>query len=469
MRHSCGLVGIWSAKEINMPEQLFYPLFSLQHRGQESAGIAYLRDGVPVTYKDLGMVSSVLSHYLSESHPSRIGIAHVRYSTRGRNRLENAQPITVNCNKGWTSLVHNGTISNSRSLRRELFSEGSIFQTGTDSELILHLLSRSSRANFLEALREILRLLEGAFNLLILREDCLVAVRDPWGFRPLVLGGSEGGIVLASETCALDILQMAGRREVEPGELIVVDANGLRTDRFSGPAPKRHCIFELIYFARPDSVVFGQSVYATRERMGESLADDDPHPGDVVIPVPDSGISAAVGYANRSGLPLKMGLTRNHYTGRTFIQPSARDREFGVRMKLHPVTEVIRGRRVTLIDDSLVRGTTSGIIVKLLRDAGAAEIHLRLSAPEVKFPCHYGIDIPTEEELISNRMDPERVAHHIGADSVRFLPIDRLKLSVADPASCCYACFDGRNPCEQTGGEDGSHDIPAGRRRREKG
>jgi amidophosphoribosyltransferase len=462
------LVGICSVDEINMPERLFYPLFALQHRGQESSGITYVREGLPVTYKDLGMVFHVLSHYLAERHPSRMGIGHVRYSTQGKNRLENAQPITVNCNKGWVSLVHNGTLSNSASLRRELFSEGSIFQTGTDSELILHLLSRSARRDFLDALHEVLPLLEGAFNLLMLREGFLVAVRDPHGFRPLVLGRREGMTVLASETCALDILRIGGRRQVEPGELIMLDAHGLRSERFAVCERKRQCIFELIYFARPDSVVFGRSVYATRERMGQFLADDDPRRGDVVVPVPDSGISAAVGYANRSGTPLRLGLTRNHYSGRTFIQPDPRDREFGVRMKLHPVEQVIRGRRITLIDDSLVRGTTAGIIVKLLRDAGAREIHLRLSAPEVRFPCHYGIDIPTEEELISNRMDPDEVARHIGADSVRFLSVQRLAQSVENPGSYCYACFGGHSSVQKEGGEHESQDIPAGRRGRAK-
>ena len=450
MRHSCGLVGICADRDINIPKTLFFPLFSLQHRGQESCGISYLRRNQIVTYKDLGMVSQVLSRYLAEDHPSHLGIGHVRYSTQGGSRIENAQPITINSNKGQISLVHNGTISNSGSLREELFADGSIFQTTTDSELILHLLSRSRKRNFLDALKETLERLQGAYNLLILHEGRLIALRDPMGFRPLVMGTGDDMTVFASETCALAILQIDHWREVEPGELVVVDRRGVTTDRFADSQKKSYCIFELIYFARPDSSVFRHSVYSAREKMGGYLADSDHGSYDVVIPVPDSGNCAALGYANRSGIPLRFGLTRNHYTGRTFIQPTSQSRELGVRMKLHPVTDAIKDQRIILMDDSLVRGTTSRLIVKLLRDAGAREIHLRLSAPEIRFPCYYGIDIPTEEELISHRMDPNTVAKHIGADSVRFLPMEKLARCVDRSEDFCFSCFHGRYPFESS-------------------
>jgi len=447
IRHSCGVVGIYSHDAVNMPETLFYPLFSLQHRGQESCGLAYLRHGRHVTYRDLGMVGHVLGHYLTESHPSTVGIGHVRYSTTGKTRLENAQPLSVGCNKGEISLAHNGNISNSRALREELFGGGSIFQTTTDSELILHLLARSTQADFLNALTETLGRLEGAFNLLLVHQDRLVAVRDANGFRPLVYGQKDGMTVVASETCALDILKIPDPREVEPGEILIVDRRGVSRHRYASARPSR-CIFELIYFARPDSQVFTHSVHVTREHMGALLAADDTHEADIVIPVPDSGNSAAYGYAHASNIPFEMGLARNHYAGRTFIQPTTVQREFGVRMKLHPIREIIRGKRVTLIDDSLVRGTTSSLIVRLLREHGVREVHLRLSSPEIRHPCFFGIDIPTEEELISHRMKPERIAGHIGADSVRFLSLENLSKTVRDPESFCTACFSGNYPID---------------------
>ena len=446
--HNCGIVGIYSKKNINIPEKLFYPLFSLQHRGQESCGISYYRNERHVTYKDLGMVGHVLSHYINENHPSRIGIGHVRYSTEGKNRIENAQPISIRCNKGEISLAHNGNISNSARLRRELFGDGSIFQTATDSELILHLVARSPKQGFIEALKDTLGRLEGAFNLLLIHNKSLVAVRDPHGFRPLIIGRKDEAVYLASETCALDILQVGDMREVQPGELIVIDQKGVHSEMIDQRSGKSHCIFELIYFARPDSKIFHHSVHATREKMGEYLARNDGSPKDIVIAVPDSGISAAFGYAHSSRIPMEMGLARNHYAGRTFIQPSSQEREFGVRMKLHPIREIIREKRVILIDDSLVRGTTSKIIVKLLKENGAKEVHLRLSSPEIRHPCFFGIDIPTREELISHRLSPEQIAEFIGADSVKFLSLSALSQCVRNPDDFCFACFSGSYPVD---------------------
>jgi amidophosphoribosyltransferase len=446
IKHSCGIAGIHADHEIDVPQQLFYLLFSQQHRGQESCGISYAKGGRLATYKDVGMVGTVLSRYLHESHPSRLGIGHVRYSTQGTNRLENAQPIAITSNKGEFSLVHNGNISNSLALRRELFDGGSIFQGTSDTELILHLLARSRQPDLESALFEVLQLLEGAFNILVAHEGRLYAIRDPNGFRPLVVGQKEGTVAVASETCALDILQIPVLREVEPGEMLVVGDEGLRSFRFAAPSSRAACVFELIYFARPDSRVFGRSVHLSRERMGAALAHDDPVRTDMVIPVPDSGTSAAMGYSKAAGVPLEAGLTRNHYTGRSFIQPTTDQREFGVRMKLHPMKEVVAGKRLTVVDDSLVRGTTSRIIVKLLREAGATEVHLRLTAPEIRHPCYFGIDIPTREELISHRLTPEEIARITGADSVRFLSLGALLDCFSEEEGFCHACFSGRYP-----------------------
>jgi amidophosphoribosyltransferase len=465
--HFCGVIGIYSPEKINIPEKLFFPLFSLQHRGQESCGIAYRKNGHIVAYKDLGMVAPVLGHYLSENRLSRIGIGHVRYSTSGGNKLENAQPMVVNCNKGEIALAHNGNISNTDDLKAELFAEGSIFQSTSDSELILHYLSRLRGRDFIGALTETLAHIEGAYSLVMIRDETLLAVRDPFGFRPLYYGTKDGMSVFASETCALDILRVRDYRCVEPGEMIIVGKEGSRSIRFAEPRQKRQCVFELIYFARPDSQVFDQSVHLSRKRMGAALARRDRETGflpsaaasfnagrgqapgaDMVLPVPDSGNSAALGYAEEAGLPFEFGLTRNHYTGRSFIMPTPDQRELAVRMKLHPVRDVLQGKRVVLVDDSLVRGTTGRIIVKLIREAGAKEVHLRLSAPEIKWPCFFGIDIPTRQELISNRMSPEDIARHINADSVSFLAESRLRDCLPDPGGYCYACFNGDYPCK---------------------
>ena len=476
LRHHCGIVGISSLEEVNMPELLFYGLFSLQHRGQESAGLAYRRNARIKSYRSVGMVTNALSHYLSESHPSRLGIGHVRYSTHGTNKLENAQPIVVSCSKGEISIAHNGNISNSEQLTETLIAEGSIFQSTTDTELLLHMIARSRQPSFREALVECLGRIEGAWCFLMMHEDRLYAVRDPYGFRPLVMGTRPGQVLFASETCALDMFQARQIREVAPGELVVVEganvtsetlpalpeaassqrnaassqrnaASSQRNAASSQRGQRAHCIFELIYFARPDSELFGQSVHMARKKMGAMLARADKVDADIVIAVPDSGNSAALGYAAASGIALEHGLTRNHYMGRTFIQPTTAMRESGVRMKLHPVREAIAGKRVVVIDDSLVRGTTSRQIVKLLREAGAREVHLRLSSPPLCFPCFYGIDIPTHEELISNRLDPDGIAREIEADSVRFLPIDSLQKCVPNPDDFCYACFSGDYPC----------------------
>jgi amidophosphoribosyltransferase len=444
LKHFCGVAGVFSKETVNIPEILFFALFSQQHRGQESCGIAYRKNDHTVTYKDLGMVSSVLSRYLKEDRPSRLGIGHVRYSTHGGNKLENAQPLLVQCNKGEISLAHNGNLSNTPAIKQRLFQEGSIFQTSSDTELILHMISRSSAPDFHTALKETLQELEGAYSMVMTHDDSLIIVRDPSGFRPLYIGISGDIVLCTSETCALDTMKISEYREVEPGEIITVNADGIHSDTIDRKETKAQCVFELIYFGRPDSSIFGHSVYEARKRMGRAIAADDHDVGDLVVPVPDSGNAAALGYSQASGLPFELGLTRNHYAGRSFIMPTTAERELAVRLKLHPVRHIISGKRVVLVDDSLVRGTTARILVKVLRDTGAREVHLRLSSPEIRWPCFFGIDIPTRRELISNHMSPDEIAHHIGADSVRFLPIERLKECLDGPDNFCYACFTGR-------------------------
>jgi amidophosphoribosyltransferase len=441
-------VGISSDSDINIPELLFYGLFSLQHRGQESAGLAYRRYGRIKSYRSVGMVTSALSHYLADEHPSRLGIGHVRYSTHGTNKLANAQPIVVSCSKGEIALAHNGNISNSEELQKKLVGEGSIFQSTSDTELLLHLIARSRAPTFRDALVECLSHIEGAYCFLLMHEEKLYAVRDPHGFRPLVMGTRNGQVLIASETCALEMYQARDVREIAPGEMVTVQGTRVVSEMLPLPAPahRAHCIFELIYFARPDSTVYARSVHMARKKMGEMLARSDAVNADIVIAVPDSGNSAALGYSAASGIPLEQGLTRNHYMGRTFIQPTTAMRESGVRMKLHPIREAISGKRVIVVDDSLVRGTTARQIVRLLRDAGAREVHLRLSSPPIRYPCFFGIDIPTREELISNRLEAGGIAKEIEADSVRFLSLESLRECVTEPENYCHACFSGAYP-----------------------
>ncbi|AHC14762.1 amidophosphoribosyltransferase [Salinispira pacifica] len=455
--HYCGVVGLFSREPSNIPQDLYFPLFALQHRGQESAGIAYREDDQTVVHKDLGMVSSVLGKYLEKPHSSHAGIGHVRYSTHGGNKKENAQPLVVNSNKGEIAIAHNGNLTNTKELKEELFQEGAIFQTSSDTEVILHLISRCRKDGFHEALMHSLGRLKGAFSMVALHDDSLIAIRDPWGFRPLYIGWKNQKTYLASESVALDMMQVTEYRSVQPGEVIIINQEG-ESSYFIPRNPREgthQCIFEMIYFARPDSEIYDSSVHNFRKRIGAALAKKDrellnsPHPGgDIVVPVPDSGTIAALGYAQHAEIPFEMGLTRNHYTGRSFILPSTAERELAVRLKLHPVRSVIQGRRVFLIDDSLVRGTTAKILVKLIKEAGAAEVHLRLSAPEIRWPCFFGIDIPTRKELISNSLSPEELSKHVGADSLQFLQEEDLKTASGSPGKFCFSCFNGDYPFE---------------------
>jgi len=447
--HHCGVAGAWSPVSANLPRSLFFMLFSLQHRGQESAGLAWTdpASGAIEHEKGLGMVRETLGSFLERDVPARAAIGHVRYSTAGGSGLRNAQPRVVECNKGRIALAHNGNISNSDALRAELAADGAIFQSSSDTELILHLMTRSRKSDPSEVVREAFSRLEGSYSVVMLWNDELWAIRDPDGFRPLYLATDGGLRLAASETCALLFDGPRPYREIAPGEAWSIGPSGERSFALGGRERSgARCAFELIYFARPDSEVFGRSVHEARTALGAALAEDDGVPGDVVVPVPDSGNIAAMGYARRSGIPFDFGLCRNHYAGRSFIMPDPAKRELAVRMKLMPVRSVVSGKRVVLVDDSLVRGTTSKIIVRLLREAGAREVHLRLSSPEIHEPCYYGIDIPTREELISNRMSPAEIAAEVGADSVRFLPLARLDECLGGKGGHCKACFDGRYP-----------------------
>jgi amidophosphoribosyltransferase len=442
------VAGAFSPVPADLPRKLFFMLFSLQHRGQESAGIAWEDPGSETleSVKGTGMVREVLGSFSGDGRLSRIAVGHVRYSTSGGSGLRNAQPLVVECDKGRIALAHNGNISNSAALRAELSAEGAIFQSTSDTELILHLMARSRKSDPEEIVREAFSRLEGAYSAVMAWNGELWAVRDPHGFRPLYLASEGESRLVASETCALLFGGPLPVREIEPGETYRSGPAGDRSFSLGAEGARGgKCSFELIYFARPDSEVFGKSVHETRRALGAALADIDTERGDVVIPVPDSGNVAAMGYAGRAGLPFDFGLCRNHYAGRSFIMPTTIQRELAVRMKLMPVRSVVSGKRVILVDDSLVRGTTSKIIVRLLKEAGARSVHLRLSSPEIHNPCYFGIDIPTREELISNRMDAEGIAREVGADSVLFLPAEKLDECLGP--GCCKACFDGAYPC----------------------
>lgn len=447
--HFCGICGVWSPVPINVHKYTFYMLFALQHRGQESCGIAWQHGTHIKSDKTLGMVSQRMEAWLTTQELSTSAIGHVRYATHGGSGIINAQPIAIYCNKGHIALAHNGNLSNTNELRAELFNKGNIFQTTTDSEIILHRISHSMKQTKIDILQDALQGIEGAYSLCILWDNELILVRDPCGFRPLYYAQKDSAWFAASEPCALYSIAAEGIHEVKPGEIIIINQNGLTSHMLTTAAPLQlsHCIFELIYFARPDSDLFGKSIYAFRKLLGERLARTDDLNPDIVIPVPDSGTIAAIGYAQAKQCDFELALTRNHYTGRSFILPTKNEREFAVRMKLHPISSIIKNKTVVLIDDSLVRGTTSGIIVALMREAGAKEVHLRLSSPELKWPCYYGIDIPTREELISNRLAPEAIARLIGADSVRFMNLEDLQACAGQEAcNYCTACFSGNYP-----------------------
>jgi amidophosphoribosyltransferase len=450
----CGLFGIFGHPEA--AHLTYLGLYALQHRGQESVGIVG-SDGVHLRLeKGMGLVNDIFDdERLGKLHGDR-AMGHVRYSTAGDTVAVNAQPILIDCHRGPIALGHNGNIVNARILRHELEAAGSIFQSTSDTEVILHLYARSHRDRLEDAIAASLTKVMGAFSLLFMTPETLVAARDPWGFRPLVIGKLEGAWIVTSETCALDLIDAEYIRDLEPGELVLIDRNGLRSFKPFPPEPVRQCIFEHVYFARPDSRVFGRNVLASRLLLGRQLAREQPADADIVVPVPDSGMGAALGYSQESGLSFEWGLIRNHYVGRTFIEPKQAIRSFGVKIKLNPVAEILEGRRVVLVDDSIVRGTTSRKIVKMVRAAGAREVHVRVSSPPTTGPCHYGIDTPLKSELIASNHDLEEIRQYIEADSLGYLSHDGLLAAVgdADGQRHCTACFSGRYPVAVAQPED---------------
>jgi amidophosphoribosyltransferase len=448
----CGVFGVFGHPEA--ANLTYLGLYALQHRGQEAAGIVASSGGDLNMHKAMGEVEEIFQPRVLAKLPGTAAIGHTRYSTAGDKALLNAQPILIDCNKGQIAVAHNGNLTNAGEWRRKLEHRGSIFQTNSDTEVILHLIAKSQARNFSGALGDTLNQLEGAYSLLFLTPDELYAVRDPRGFRPLVLGkvpGVDGNDawMVASETCAFDLLNAEYVREVEPGEMLRISKSGLESIRFSPPKPHQYCVFEHVYFSRPDSVVFNRSVSESREMLGRLLAREHPVKADMIVPVPDSGVPAAIGFSLESGIPFRMGLIRNHYIGRTFIEPSQAIRNFGVKLKLNPVRSMIAGKRVVLVDDSIVRGTTSRKLVRMVREAGAKEVHMRVSCPPTVSPCYYGVDTPTKEELIASSNSPEEIRKFLGADSLGYLSLGGLREAVGDQeGKFCSSCYTGVYPTD---------------------
>ena len=451
LHEECGIFAIYGHPEAANLSHL--GLHALQHRGQESAGIAS-SDGKEVyCHKSMGHVAEIFTASVLNGLPGYMAIGHTRYSTAGDTALLNAQPFSVDCNKGPIAVAHNGNITNAAEVRAELELNGSIFQATSDTEVILHLMARSNQKGASAALREALLQIEGAFSLVVMSHDRIIVARDPNGFRPLAIGRmnlrSGPVYVFASETCAFDLIDAQYIGDVEPGELVMAGPEGLTREFYTVPQKRAQCVFEHVYFSRPDSIVFGRAVQTSRESMGRLLSTEMPVAADVVVPIPDSGVAAALGYSHASGISFAHGLIRNHYVGRTFIEPSQAIRDFGVRLKLNPVREVLKGKSVILVDDSLVRGTTSQKIVRMVRNAGAREVHVRISCPPTMSPCFYGVDTPTKRELIAANQSIEEIRQFIGADTLAYLSLENLgKAVVDDDESYCYACYTGRYPTE---------------------
>jgi amidophosphoribosyltransferase len=443
----CGVFGVFGHPEA--AKLAYLGVYALQHRGQESAGIASADGNDLHIYKSLGHVQEIFTPEAMAQLPGSAAIAHTRYSTAGENVLINAQPIMIDCNKGKLALGHNGNLTNALELRRKLEHRGSIFQTTSDTEVIVHLIARSSARNLSGAIADALSQVEGAYSLLLLTRDEMYAIRDPRGFRPLILGRIDGSWVAGSESCAFDLIDAEYVREVEPGEMVRISRAGVESIRFAPEKQHQYCVFEHVYFSRPDSVVFGRAVHRSREQLGKLLALEHPVEADLVAPVPDSGVPAAIGYAEQSGIPFRMALIRNHYVGRTFIEPDQTIRDFGVKLKLNPVRRMLEGQRVILVDDSIVRGTTSRKIVRLVREAGAAEVHVRISCPPTISPCYYGVDTPRRDELIASHNSTEEIRKFLGADSLGYLSLASMRAAVEDTeGKFCTSCYTGSYPTE---------------------
>ena len=440
----CGVFGIYD-RTLDIARYVYWGLFALQHRGQESAGLA-VTDGTQIELtKNMGLLTEAIRSL--PRLPGHMGVGHVRYSTTGSNNPRNIQPLVVQFKDEHIAVAHNGNLTNALEIRRDLEEQGSIFQTSMDSEVIVNLIARSHAATMEERIVEACNRIQGAFSLVINTNDYLIGLRDPHGYRPLCLGKTNAGYVLASETCALDAIKAEFIRDIEAGEMVIIDDSGVRS-RMYAPADaidKKVCVFEYIYFARSDSNIDGQSVYESRLAMGRELARETQYDADLVMAIPDSGTTAALGYARESGIPFAEGLIKNRYSGRTFIKPNQEERELAVRMKLNPVEEVVKGKRIVLIDDSIVRGTTSGLIVKMLKEAGAKEVYMCVSSPAILYPCHYGIDTSVRKELIAATKSIEEIRAYIKADKLHYLTQEGLDRAIAniDGKHMCFACFDG--------------------------
>ncbi len=440
----CGVFGIYD-RTLDIARYVYWGLFALQHRGQESAGLA-VTDGTQIELtKNMGLLTEAIRSL--PRLPGHMGVGHVRYSTTGSNNPRNIQPLVIQFKDEHIAVAHNGNLTNALEIRRDLEEQGSIFQTSMDSEVIVNLIARSHAATMEERIVEACNRIQGAFSLVINTNDCLIGLRDPHGYRPLCLGKTNAGYVLASETCALDAIKAKFIRDIEAGEMVIIDDSGVRSRMYAPADAIDHkvCVFEYIYFARSDSTIDGQSVYESRLAMGRELARETQYDADLVMAIPDSGTTAALGYARESGIPFAEGLIKNRYSGRTFIKPNQEERELAVRMKLNPVEEVVKGKRIVLIDDSIVRGTTSGLIVKMLKEAGAKEVYMCVSSPAILYPCHYGIDTSVRKELIAATKSIEEIRAYIKADKLHYLTQEGLDRAIAniDGKHMCFACFDG--------------------------
>ncbi|SMB99828.1 amidophosphoribosyltransferase [Thermanaeromonas toyohensis ToBE] len=445
-REECGIFGLYGPG-LDVARLTYYGLFALQHRGQESAGIAVSTGGGIEVYKGMGLVAEVFNQTILKKLQGNLAIGHVRYSTTGASSLANAQPLVARVRQGMIAVAHNGNLTNAFYLRQKLSAEGSVFQTTTDSEVILNLLARNQKCSLSEALLKCIEEIRGAYSLVIMTEDQLIGVRDPFGVRPLCLGKLGEAWVLASESCALDAIGATFIRDLKPGEILIIDSQGIFSLYAPHPPRSAHCIFEFIYFARPDSIIDGENVYLVRRELGRNLARECRVEADLVIPVPDSGVAAAGGYAEVTGIPLVEGLIKNRYAGRTFIQPTQEMRDLGVRLKLNPIRPLLQGKRVIIIDDSLVRGTTSRRIVQMLRGAGVKEVHLLIASPPVFHPCYYGIDTSAYGELIASRFPVDKITAFVGADTLYYLSLKGMLTALREGmTSYCTACFTGVYP-----------------------
>ena len=445
LHEECGVVGVYGHPEA--ANLVYLGLYALQHRGQESAGIVASTHSKMHLELGMGLVADIFDPGRLIKLPGPLAIGHNRYSTAGKSELVNAQPCMINYAEGSLALAHNGNLVNAQTIRKSLASKGAIFQSTNDSEVIVHFMAQAKSASFVDRAAEALRQVSGAYSLVLMTENELLAARDPRGFRPLCLGKLEGAYIVASETCVMDLIEAEFIREIEPGELILINENGLQSFFPFKKEETKHCVFEHIYFARPDSFLFGEHVYTARKEMGKAMAQESPADVDLVVPVPDSGVVSAMGFAEESNIPFEMGLIRNHYVGRTFIEPQSQIRNFGVKLKLNAVKNLIEGKRLAIIDDSIVRGTTSRKIVKMLLESGAKEVHLRISSPPILHSCFYGIDTPNKEELIAHTNTLEETRQYLGANSLSYLSINKmLEVLQNGKNKFCSACFDGNYP-----------------------